>query len=182
MGITAQPVCTAEELTRVDKLILPGVGAFDWAMNKLTQSGMIDVLNQRVIEENIPVLGVCVGMQIMANGSEEGCTSGLGWIHGEVERFPEECFETSTHLPHMGWNDVSIAKKTNLFYCLDVPLFYFLHSYYFSAKDPENVTAFSEYGIRFACAVQRGNIYGVQFHPEKSHGWGAQFLKNFAVI
>ena len=182
LGIVAKPVRTAEELTSSNRLILPGVGAFDWAMTRLKQSGMIDVLNQRVLKENVPVLGVCVGMQIMADSSAEGSACGLGWIPGRVERFHEECFETSIRLPHMGWNDVSLAKRTNLFFELDEPFFYFLHSYYYLPEDPKNTSAFSEYGIRFASAIQCENIYGVQFHPEKSHGLGIQLLKNFSVI
>lgn len=182
LGVPVQPVRTAEDLNRADRFILPGVGAFDWAMTKLKQSGMIDALNHRVIEEHVPVLGVCVGMQIMAKSSEEGSEPGLCWIPGRVERFRQECFETSTHLPHMGWNDVRLVRRTNLFSGLDAPIFYFLHSYCFSPTDPEYASAFSEYGSFFASAVERENIFGVQFHPEKSHEWGVQLLKNFAAI
>jgi len=133
LGIHVEPVRTAEELARADRLILPGVGAFDWAMAKLKQSGMIDTLNRRVLQDDVPVLGVCVGMQIMANGSDEGRAAGLGWIPGRVERFRDEWFNMHTHLPHMGWNDVELVDAPVLMAGLPEPRFYFLHSYWLNS-------------------------------------------------
>lgn len=182
LGIVAQPVRTAEELVLADRLILPGVGAFDWAMNRLTDSGMLDALNVRVLQDRVPVLGVCVGMQIMAEGSEEGSAAGLGWIPGHVVRFRDEWFDSHTHLPHMGWNDVEPVGSPAIMAGLEVPQFYFLHSYFFRPVDRNHVIAQTHYGQVFASALRRGNIWATQFHPEKSHDWGIGLLRNFAEI
>lgn len=151
-------------------------------MAKLTQSGMIDVLNERVLRDNVPVLGVCVGMQIMADGSEEGSAAGLGWVPGRVERFSDEWFDTRTHLPHMGWNDVELVDAPKLMAGLVKPTFYFLHSYFFRPEDESHVISRTCYGKSFASAIQRGNIWATQFHPEKSHNWGVSLLANFAKV
>lgn len=182
LGIAAAPVRTAEALARADRLILPGVGAFDWAMSRLTQSGMIDTLNQRVLQDKIPVLGVCVGMQIMANSSDEGSAKGLGWIPGRVERFRNEWFDSHTHLPHMGWNDVELVDATVMMADMTAPQFYFLHSYFFHPDDDSHTIARTRYGKVFASAIRRGNIWATQFHPEKSHDWGVGLLANFAKV
>lgn len=182
LGIVAEPVRTAEELGRADRLILPGVGAFDWAMSRLTQSGMIDTLNQRVLQDEVPVLGVCVGMQIMASISEEGSATGLGWIPGRVERFRDEWFNTHTHLPHMGWSDVELVDAPALMADMPAPQFYFLHSYFFHPDDDNHIIARTRYGQVFASAIRRGNIWATQFHPEKSHDSGVRLLANFAKV
>ncbi|HAJ45581.1 MAG TPA: imidazole glycerol phosphate synthase subunit HisH [Alphaproteobacteria bacterium] len=182
LGIAAEPVRNAAELEAADRLILPGVGAFDWAMARLTESGMIDPLNRRVLKDGVPVLGVCVGMQIMAQGSDEGTAAGLGWIDGRVERFRDEWFNTRTHLPHMGWNDIEVAGKPALFSEMAAPRFYFLHSYFFHPVDEGHVVARTHYGQVFASAIRRDNIWATQFHPEKSHDWGVQLLRNFAEV
>jgi glutamine amidotransferase len=182
LGIAAMPVRTAAELVAADRLILPGVGAFDWAMARLVASGMIEPLCTRVLEEGVPVLGVCVGMQIMADGSDEGSSAGLGWIPGRVERFRDEWFSDRTHLPHMGWNDINPEGEIAIFAGIHAPRFYFLHSYYFCAVDEDHVAARTHYGVPFASALQRGNIWATQFHPEKSHDWGVQLLRNFAKV
>lgn len=180
LGIAAEPVRTAEQLSRAERLILPGVGAFDWSMAKLTGSGMIDALNARVLDDGVPILGVCVGMQIMAEGSDEGAAAGLGWIPGRVERFRDEWFDQRTHLPHMGWNDIDPVSGEPLFAEIDAPQFYFLHSYYFNPACEEDVIARTNYGVRFASAVRSRNVWATQFHPEKSLDWGVALLKNFA--
>lgn len=174
---------TAADLADATHIILPGVGAFDWAMDRLNESGMRKTLDRLVQVEKKPILGICVGMQMMASRSDEGSASGLSWFDAEVRRFDESRIQGRTHLPHMGWNDVEPARVDGLLKELgDSARFYFLHSYYFSPNDPADVLGVTAYGDRFACAVQRGNVYGVQFHPEKSHGWGIQLLKNFAEL
>jgi len=173
----------ATDLGGASHIILPGVGAFDWAMTRLNNSGMYDVLDELVLRQRKPVLGVCVGMQIMARSSDEGQAEGLGWFEASVNRFDDSKFDGRTHLPHMGWNDVEPISTEGLFGGLgDGARFYFLHSYYFAPNDVKDVLATTLYGDRFVCAVRRDNIYGVQFHPEKSHGWGMQLLKNFAEL
>jgi glutamine amidotransferase len=179
LNIAVRIARTAEELRDAERIILPGVGAFDWAMTRLDASGMRSALDERVLIARRPVLGVCVGMQIMAKKSEEGRLPGLGWFDAEVKRFDESRFCGKTHLPHMGWNDVQPIAP-DLFKGLVSPLFYFLHSYYFVPSAREQTAATTDYNGAFTSAVSCGNIFGVQFHPEKSHGCGVQLLKNFA--
>lgn len=172
-----------EDLTEVTKLILPGVGAFDHAMKKLLQSGMREKLDELVLEKQIPIMGICVGLQMLASSSEEGNLPGLGWIEGEVKKFDVTKLIQSTRLPHMGWNNVNPVGNSKLFHDLTSDSrFYFLHSYYFHCITDANIIAETDYGGRFVCAVNQGNIYGVQFHPEKSHHYGVQLLKNFSAI
>lgn len=189
LNIDAMAVHDCDELIRADRLILPGVGSFDWAMEKLIASGMRDCLDDLVLNQRKYVLGVCVGMQMMAHSSEEGKLPGLGWIQGEVKKFSG--FEVERirglederiSLPHMGWNDVAPQKGECLFKGIDVPRFYFLHSYYFATTHAADVLATTDYHCSFASAVRSGNVFGTQFHPEKSHGWGIQLLKNFAEM
>lgn len=171
-----------EEISAVDKIVLPGVGAFDQAMNELDGSGMRRALDRFVVEEKRPVLGICVGMQLFARSSEEGEASGLGWIDGVVKRFDHRDFHQSTHLPHMGWNTVEPVHQHPLFDGVDLGAgYYFLHSYYFACADWAHSLAVTEYGARFTSVVHRDNVFGVQFHPEKSHDAGIQLLKNFAA-
>lgn len=174
---------TSRDLEDASHIILPGVGAFDWAMARLDASGMRTTLDRLVLDDRKHVLGVCVGMQMMARSSDEGRLAGLGWFDAKVKRFDESHIHSRTHLPHMGWNDVHPLTTNDLFKELgEGARFYFLHSYYFAPEDPAEVLAQTDYGDRFACAVRRGNIYGAQFHPEKSHHWGVQLLKNFAGL
>lgn len=176
---------TPEQLSQANKIILPGVGAFDWAMTRLHQSGMREVLDHLVINQKVPVLGICVGMQIMANRSEEGVMPGLSWIDGDIRKLEigiEAGVRRELSLPHMGWNDVNPSTANPLFAGMTDPRFYFLHSYYFFPKQECHTLATTDYGSKFTAAVSNGHIYGVQFHPEKSHGWGIQLLKNFAEI
>ena len=181
LGIKAFPAKSPSDLRRASKIILPGVGSFDWAMGCLEKSGLREALDEEVLLLKKPVLGVCVGMQMMARCSEEGEMNGLGWISGEVRRFDETTLLDKTRLPHMGWNDV-FPKDHPLFKGMTDPQFYFLHSYYFSTDSTDGILAETEYGGRFASAVNNQMIFGVQFHPEKSHHWGVQLLKNFAEI
>ena len=172
-----------DDLRTTSKIILPGVGAFDYAMDRLNESGMRKALDEMVLHQKVPVLGICVGMQMLADSSEEGILPGLSWIEGEVKKFDPLTLAQSTHLPHMGWNDVKAVAKNNLLQGLELNArFYFLHSYYFSCSKKENILAVTDYGGEFICAVNSGNVFGVQFHPEKSHQWGIQLLKNFAEM
>lgn len=181
LNIDAAVARTPDDLRGADKLILPGVGAFDHAMELLNASGMRATLDELVTQRQVPVLGICVGMQILARGSDEGSAAGLGWIDARVRGF--KALQQDLLLPHMGWNDVRPVGDARLFAGLeDECRFYFLHSYYFECGRQQDVAAVSRYGIDFSCAVHAGNIYGVQFHPEKSHHFGAQLLKNFAEL
>jgi imidazole glycerol-phosphate synthase subunit HisH len=183
LNIPAVAATTVDELRSADQLILPGVGSFDWAMTRLDESGMRETLDDLVLNHGKPVLGICVGMQMMARSSEEGALPGLGWIDAEVRRFDESSFTQQTHLPHMGWNEVVPTRDHALFQKLESPLwFYFLHSYYFVPKQPDDVLAQTDYNGLFACSAGHGHICGVQFHPEKSHAWGVQLLANFAGL
>lgn len=181
MNIPAVLASTPGELLKASKLILPGVGSFDHAIELLNASGMRQTLHELALERKVPLLGVCVGMQILARDSEEGKLPGLGWIPGRVRSFGS--VEGSSHLPrpHLGWNDVEPVASTRLFLGLEEDRrFYFLHSYFFECDDPSHQVATTSYGIPFASAIQAGNIYGVQFHPEKSHHYGTTLLGNFA--
>lgn len=173
---------TVDDFDGVTKLILPGVGAFDHAMEQLDRSGMRQGLEKLVLEKGIPVLGICVGMQMLAERSDEGQLPGLGWIRGEVKGF-KSLNLPGLILPHMGWNDVRSVPGNRLFDGLhEDARFYFLHSYYFECTNEGDVAAMADYGIPFSSAVSHGHIHGVQFHPEKSHHFGAQLLKNFASL
>jgi glutamine amidotransferase len=173
----------AADLEGAEKLILPGVGHFDYAMSKLNDSGMRDQLDELVLHKKIPIIGICVGMQMMANYSDEGNVEGLKWIDASVKKFDESKIYQVTRLPHMGWNDVKPLKGLDLFKGLENDaIFYFLHSYYFECNNPEDVMAISDYGIEFTSAAHHENKFGIQFHPEKSHHYGEILLHNFAKI
>ena len=183
LNIPVSVASGTEDLAQAEKIILPGVGAFDWAMSLLNESGMRKSLDHLVLEQHKPVLGICIGMQMMAKRSEEGQLPGLGWIDAEVQKFDESAFIHKVHLPHMGWNDVTPRSTECLFKGLEMnPRFYFLHSYFFSPNKPDEVLAQTDYNGFFASAVRSGNVFGTQFHPEKSHQWGIQLLKNFAEL
>jgi glutamine amidotransferase len=173
---------TAVDLDGADRIILPGVGAFDWAMERLNASGMRERLDQLVTVGKRPVLGICVGMQMMARRSDEGRLAGLGWIGAEVRQFQGQMNGQQLLLPHMGWNDVAPVSAACLFRGIEAPRFYFLHSYYFVPDDPSVVLGMTDYGVTFASAVRADNVFGAQFHPEKSHGWGIDLLRNFAEM
>jgi glutamine amidotransferase len=183
LNIPARIASTAEDLAGAERIILPGVGAFDWAMARLDNSGMRAALDNLVLSKGRPVLGICVGMQMMAKRSDEGLRDGLGWIDAEVKKFDCAAPSHRTYLPHMGWNDVEPRTHDGLFKDIGATgRFYFLHSYYFAPKDRNNILAVTDYGGAFASSVRADDIYGVQFHPEKSHQWGIQLLKNFAEL
>lgn len=184
LGVDADRVSNPESLEDASHLILPGVGNFDNAMRSLNDSGLRSSLDKAVLENKIPILGVCVGMQMMATNSEEGSLSGLDWIPGQIKSFAGNENASSLPLPHMGWNTLDSYKKSKLFLSgfEKPPEFYFLHSYYYDALDSSDVAANSFYGIDFHAAIAHDNIYGIQCHPEKSHKWGMQLLQNFSKI
>ena len=183
LGIPINIATQSDDLRKAQKLILPGVGAFDHAMERLEKSGMRPTLDELVLRGNLPILGVCVGMQMLAHSSEEGVLPGLGWVDGVVKKMDPKGLIHATRLPHMGWNDVQPVIKDTLFRDFDlIAKFYFLHSYYFHCNKREEVLAITDYGGRFPSAIRSRNIFGVQFHPEKSHQWGVQLLKNFASL
>lgn len=168
-------------LRKADRYILPGVGAFDATMRNLRGSGMVAVLNEQILTQKKKVMGICVGMQILAESSEEGELAGLGWIPGRVRKIESSLSPNSPKLPHMGWNSITPKDNARLFEGVDLERgFYFLHSYYFDAKDANDVSATVQYGMEMPCAVARANVFGTQFHPEKSHSNGMAVFRNFA--
>lgn len=170
------------ELEAAERYILPGVGAFDATMSYLNKSGMVELLNEQVLVKKKKVMGICVGMQILAESSEEGQLPGLGWIPGRVHKIDAATLVSAPKLPHMGWNTVRPIEGAKLFDGVDTERgFYFLHSYYFDAA-PEFVSATVEYGRELTCGVARENVFGMQFHPEKSHGNGMSIFRNFAGL
>ena len=182
LGIDAGKASTPDDLQDAKRLILPGVGHFDDAMQKLINSNLKPELERLVLDESVPILGVCVGMQMLADYSDEGFLPGLGWISGKIKSLSSNSEMVNLPMPHMGWNSLKVKPDSILFkkgFSND-PQFYFLHSYYFEAEDKNDVAAQAYYGADFDVVVSRGHIHGVQFHPEKSHHWGAQLLKNFA--
>jgi glutamine amidotransferase len=175
-------VVSSDESTvkRADKLILPGVGAFDSGMTNLAQLELINILNFKVLEKKTPILGVCLGMQLLCKRSEEGQMSGLGWLDARAIRFKFENNCNNHKIPNMGWNTILVKQPHALFSDLDVDnRFYFVHSYHVVCSDINNVLAVANYGFDFTAAVVKDNIMGVQFHPEKSHKYGMRLYKNF---
>lgn len=173
---------SAVDIKRAEKIILPGVGAFDTGMMKLRETGLIGLLKEKVIQDKTPTLGVCLGMQLMGKISEEGELPGLGWFDAECVRFR---LDTSSRLkvPHMGWNTVNIQKEGTLFKGMpEEPRFYFVHSYHVISHNPEDVLTTTDYGYAFVSAIQRGNLMAAQFHPEKSHKFGMKLYKNFVEM
>ncbi len=180
IGVPAQIIDQPVQLVGATKILLPGVGAFDQAMKRINESGFREVLDQKALVERVPVLGICLGMQLLTRGSEEGVLTGLGWIAADTTRFPKQ---EGLKVPHMGWNIVSPSTASPLTANLpEESKFYFVHSYSVHVDDESNSILKCVYGKSFDAAVQRDNIYGAQFHPEKSHRYGMQLLKNFAEL
>lgn len=181
IGVASVVTTSPEEIERADKLILPGVGAFDAGMRNLHASGLVPLLNRKVLQDKTPVLGICLGMQLMTRGSEEGSLPGLGWVRADTRRFTREG-APDLKIPHMGWNVVRPAKDSPLVAeAPPEPRFYFVHSYYVRCDDRADALLEARYGPHTIDAgFEAGHIRGVQFHPEKSHRFGMWMLKNFA--
>lgn len=170
-----------EMISSASKIILPGVGAFDTGMKNLEDSGLVPVLNKKALVEKVPVLGICLGMQLLTKRSEEGIKSGLGWVDAETIKF-NPAPELKLKVPHMGWSYVRVLKENSLIDNMGMYRFYFVHSYYVKCFDESQSIAVSSFGNEFTCMVNNGNIFGAQFHPEKSLKFGMKLLDNFAKI
>ncbi len=181
IGTTSIVSNSIEEIQKATKLILPGVGAFDAAMTRINESGLREVLNRKVLEDKVPVLGICLGMQLLTYGSEEGKLPGLGWIPSQTKKIPAE---ERLKIPHMGWNITHRSSLSPITKGLDQEeiRFYFVHSYAVSVDDPKYSILQTHYGINFDSGIQRDHIFGVQFHPEKSHRFGKKLLSNFVEL
>ncbi len=171
-----------EEIAQAKKLVLPGIGHFANGMANLKKNGLWEILNRKVLDEKVPILGICLGMQLMTKHSEEGNIDGLGWFDAEVVKFKVND-QLKYKVPHMGWNNAVLNKNSLLFTDVsEESLYYFVHSYHIKCNNIEDVLTTTEYEYSFTSSIQRGNIYGTQFHPEKSHDWGETIYKNFANI
>jgi len=175
--LTKDPI----EIKNAAKILLPGVGAFDNGMNHLKSSGLIPLLNDKALVEKVPVLGICLGMQLLTEGSEEGNEKGLGWIKGYAKKF---VFSESSDLkiPHMGWNFIQTQKETPLLAIGTKQKFYFVHSYFVTCDNQADIVATCNYGEEFTCVINHENIFGAQFHPEKSHKFGMELFENFSKL
>lgn len=173
----------ADDIAKADKLILPGVGRFDYGMSKLKQSGLIEILNNKVLNDKVPILGICLGAQLMTNSSEEGVQAGLGWFNAQVKKFNFDGDESPLRVPHMGWNHVAVNRQTSLILNLpEKPRFYFVHSYFIESNNASDIMLTSTYGREFVSGLNNENIYAVQFHPEKSHKYGLKLFENFLEL
>lgn len=178
----ASVIASSEEISDCNKLILPGVGHFDYCIKQLKAAPFFEVMMKKVIEEKTPLLGICVGCQMLFERSEEGNVPGLGLIEGEVIRFRTERMASELKVPHMAWTDVTVMNNNPLYEGIDEPRFYFVHSYHVSVDQVSQISAKATYGYDFAASVAKDNIMGVQFHPEKSHKFGMRLYENFASI
>lgn len=180
-GIASVVSADPDVLRRVERLILPGVGHFRYGMECLRQRGLVEVLNERALEAKVPVLGICLGAQLLGRGSEEADTPGLGWLAMDTVAFDRSRLTGGECVPHMGWADTEDAGHP-LFEGLEDARFYYVHSYHLACDNSSTVICYAEHGYRFAAGVAHGNIVGVQFHPEKSHVFGRRLLKTWATM
>lgn len=172
-----------EDVIGAEKIFLPGVGAFDETISMLDQTGFREALDFEVLQNKVSIIGICVGMQILAESSEEGKLPGLGYIKGKVRKMDASLLNQKPKLPHLGWNSIEITRQSALLKNIDSELgFYFLHSYYFECENEEDILTATTYGKSFASAINHDNVYGIQFHPEKSHHNGINLLHNFATL
>lgn len=169
-----------KHIAEADKLILPGVGSFDYGMQQLRKNGLTEILNDKVLNKKTPILGLCLGVQLLTEHSDEGKENGLGWIKGKTVAFDKTMLSSIIKVPHMGWAEVKNFEQSKLFTDMhDNPRFYFVHSYHLRLEDKGDILASSNYGYDFAVGIEHDNILGVQFHPEKSHKFGMKLLENF---
>ena len=175
--ITGDP----ERIAKAEKLLLPGVGAFDAGMANLEKSGLVPILNKRVLEDKVPILGICLGMQLLSKSSEEGQLRGLGWIDAHTVKFKPEA-GSSWKVPHMGWEYVTVTRENPLLKMDAKSRFYFVHSYHVVCESEEQSIGIANFDKPFTCMVNKGNIFGTQFHPEKSLKFGMDVLLNFSKI
>lgn len=181
VGIKSIISSNVEDIYSANKIILPGVGAFDNGISNLNKLGLIDALETKVFKDKTPILGICLGMQLFTEKSEEGILQGLGWVKAETVKFLNDYRDIK--IPHMGWNTIKIEKESFIFNDMfDNPRFYFVHSYYVRCKDDKDIIATTNYGIDFVSVFEKDNIIGIQFHPEKSHKFGMKILKNFGEM
>jgi len=184
-GADATTGSTPEHLAAADRLVLPGVGAFDACATALERSGMVPALRKATFDDAKPLLGICVGMQLLGRDSEEGVQPGLGWIDARTRRFGPEVSAAGLKIPHMGWSDIAVARENPLL-PKEIegrpPRYYFLHSYFVDCADSADVMATADHGSTFACAIEHENLFAVQFHPEKSHRFGLELFRRFAAL
>lgn len=182
IGVKSEISSDLEVIKRGSRYILPGVGSFDTGMRYLKESGIQEVLNREVLEFKKPILGICLGMQLLTRGSKEGELDGLGWIDAEAYRFDFDSLDATLPIPNMGWNIANADTSTGLWSSLEENRFYFVHSFYVKTDESKDTLSTTTYGVTFASSINKGNIYGVQFHPEKSHRYGMQLLRNFCEV
>jgi len=181
VGVQVKITGIAEEILSSDKIVLPGVGHFEKGVSNLKERGLFKTLNEAVISKKIPIIGICLGMQLMTEFSEEGNCEGFGWIKGKTRKFSFQA--NGLKIPHMGWNNLIIAKSGSLYDGITSDnFFYFVHSYYVSCDEENNILAETSYGNKFVSSFQKENIFGCQFHPEKSHDAGLKVLSNFVKL
>jgi glutamine amidotransferase len=180
IGVAAEITNNLAAIEKAEKLILPGVGHFNYGMEQLHKSGLVSILNEKVLGKKVPILGICLGVQLLTQSSEEGTAAGLGWIAGKTIAFEKTKLQSNQKIPHMGWSDLSNYQQSKLFTNMpDEPRFYFVHSYHLALENSADVLVTANYGYQFAAGIEHENILGVQFHPEKSHKFGMKLLENF---
>lgn len=183
IGFDSKITSDTDEIANAKKLLLPGVGAFDAAMKRINESGIREVLDKKVVQEGTPILGICLGMQLLTNGSEEGKLRGLGWIPGKAIKFRQNTEGDKIRIPHMGWNLVKEVNANPLIESLpNESRFYFVHSFMVHVENEEDRIMQTNYGVDFDSVIAKNNVYGAQFHPEKSHKFGMNLLKNFMEL
>jgi len=180
LGVSALVSSDAEDIRNADKIIFPGVGAFDHGADSIRKLGIAEALTDRVLKDGVPILGICVGLQLFARRSDEGVLPGLGWIEGDVVAFDKNRLGSTDKIPHMGWAELTVSTESPFLSGFhETPRFYFVHSFHMRCDHEADVAATARHGYDFCAAVKRDNLFGVQFHPEKSHRFGMRLLTNF---